>query len=109
KWNLRRERRTLRVKGIGKRVSPSKRCVRTVETHTSQRDVQAEGRDARSVLVQILPDEVVGDGTADPDRCLAGTRRIPGQSGSRFQISQFPLHPGVAVEPRVARIAESSR
>ena len=33
---------------------------------------------------------------------LAG--RIPGHAGSRFDVSPVPVHPGVAVEPRIRRL-----
>ena len=59
--------------------------------------------------MQVLPDEVVGDGTARPDGHLALAGRIPGHAGSRFDVSPVPVHPGVAVEPRIARIVESRR
>src|SRR4029077_5287495 len=64
---------------------------------------------ARRVLVQVLPDEVVGERTARPDdhRALAG--EIPGEAGSRFDVSPVPIHPSVAIEPRIARIVESRR
>src|SRR5262252_2572068 len=57
--------------------------------------------------MQIHPDKVLRDSSADSDRCLAISGRIPCNTNAWLEILPLAFHTGIAVESGITRIAET--
>src|SRR6266567_5547529 len=98
-----------RIEVIGKRIAARKTRPGIIQLDAGRDNRQSERRHGRSILVHILPDEVIGNSSSEANRGPPVAEWVPCDSDAGLEVTPMRIHAGLAIEARIAGIGESRR